>query len=210
MKKIMFLLASALFLNFASAQDKNENPDQIRTLFGNNQSNGGYGAFTVAYSKIDGSDAIVSGIRGGFIFHHALTIGAGGYGFINNINSYGSSDNPGLSLSGGYGGLLIEPIVWGKNPVHLSFPVLIGGGGVALVNLNDWENMGHHYPYDEVDYDTYFVIEPSAEVELNLARWFRLAAAVSYRYTSAIQIINTDENVLRGFNYGVTFKFGKF
>jgi hypothetical protein len=211
MRKYLLLLFLACLCLNALPQTNDENPDQIRTLFGNNQSNGGYGALTFAYSKIGGHDAFVSGARGGFIFHHGLTIGVGGYGFINNINSWGSSDNLGLSLSGGYGGLLIEPIVGGKNPVHVSFPILIGGGGVALLDLNSWDyTMNHHYPEDEIDYDSYFVIEPAVELELNLARWFRMAAAVSYRYTSDIQLVNTDANALCGFNYGMTFKFGKF
>jgi len=73
-----------------------------------------------------------------------------------------------------------------------------------------WEYWGQPQPGYEYDYDAFFVIEPAVELEFNLARFFRLAAAVSYRHTSEIQLAQTEKDALRGFNYGLTFKFGKF
>jgi hypothetical protein len=54
------------------------------------------------------------------------------------------------------------------------------------------------------------VVEPAIELEFNMARFFRMAATASYRYTSNITLFDTDEDVLRGLNFGLTFKFGKF
>ena len=216
MKKTNLLIILILAVSFARAQDQDSyRSDEVRTIFSKDKSNGGYGAFTVSYSNIGGYDALVTGGRGAFIFDHALAFGLGGYGFVNNLdydyyNSGSSSTNRNLSLVGGYGGFLIEPIIAGKSPVHLSFPILIGGGGVALVDTYNWDYWGQPQPGYEYDYDTYFVIEPAVELEFNLARFFRLAAAVSYRYTSDIQLQQTEKDALRGFNYGLTFKFGKF
>ena len=214
MKRIVILMLLVLVVSLAKAQDSSYENDQIRTVFSRNKSNGGYGAFTVGYSNIGGHDGLVTGGRGAFIFDHALAIGLGGYGFVNNLDYdyyHGSgSTNRELSLAGGYGGILIEPILAGKSPVHLSFPVLIGGGGVALVDMYGWEYWGQPSPGYEYDYDAFFVIEPGVELEFNLARFFRLAAVVSYRHTSEIQLAQTDADALRGFNYGLTFKFGKF
>lgn len=214
MKKTALFLVLILALTIAKAQDSYEN-DQVRTIFSKNQSNGGYGAFTVAYSNIGGHDGLVTGVRGAFIFDHALAIGFGGYGFVNNLDydyhhmGSGGGDNK-LSLAGGYGGFLLEPIIAGKSPVHVSFPILIGGGGVSLVDMYGWEDWGHDPEGYEYDYDTFFFVEPAVELEFNLARFFRMTAAVSYRYTSDIQLVQTEKDALRGFNYGVTFKFGKF
>jgi hypothetical protein len=209
MKRTGLLFIFILAISFAKAQDSYQN-DEIRTLFSKNQSIGGYGAFTMSYSNIDGYDAFVTGGRGAVIFDHALAIGLGGYGFVNNLDYDHYNNNRNLSLAGGYGGLLIEPIIAGKSPVHLSFPILIGGGGVALVDMYSWDYRGNPYPGYEYDYDAFFVIEPAVELEFNIARFFRLAAAVSYRFTSDIQLHQTDKDALRGFNYGLTFKFGKF
>lgn len=214
MKKITVFFVFILAVSMAKAQDSSYENDEVRTVFSRNKSNGGYGAFTVSYSNIGGHDALVTGGRGAFIFDHALAFGLGGYGFVNNLDYnyyHGSSNtNHDLSLAGGYGGFIIEPIIAGKSPVHLSFPILIGGGGVALVDMYGWEYWGQPQPGYEYDYDAFFVIEPAVELEFNLARFFRLAAAVSYRHTSEIQLAQTEKDALRGFNYGLTFKFGKF
>ncbi len=210
MKRTMLILALAMTFYLAGAQDKYQN-DEIRTVFSKSRSNGGYGAFTLAYSQIDGYDAFVTGGRGGFIFDHSFAIGLAGYGFVNNISThYYQNRVNDLSLAGGYGGLFIEPIVAGRSPVHLSFPILFGMGGISQVDLYNWDYWGPEDPIQNYDYDVYFVIEPAAELEFNLARFFRTAAFVSYRYTSNIQLYQFDKDVLNGFNFGLTFKFGKF
>ena len=204
MKQLSILIVLIILAGFANAQDNYYN-DEVQTIFSKNKSNGGYGALNIGYTQIDGHDALISGVRGAFIFDHSFAIGLGGYGFVNNLNSY-KYNNPRneYSIAGGYGGLFIEPIVWGKKPVHLSFPVLIGMGGVARVNNYVWD-------WDmEYNSDVFFVIEPAVELEFNLARFFRLALAASYRHTSDIELYQTDKNVLHGFNFGATFKFGKF
>ena len=206
----MFILALAMSFFLAKGQDSYQN-DEIKTVFSKNRSNGGYGAFSMAYSQIDGHDAFVAGGRGAFIFDHSFAIGLGGYGFVNNLDDhYNYYPNNELSLAGGYGGLVVEPIVAGRSPVHLSFPILLGMGGVSLVDLYEWDYYGPANPVRNYDYDVFFVIEPAMELEFNLARFFRTAAYVSYRYTSNIQIHDTDEDVLNGLNFGLTFKFGKF
>jgi len=219
MKKTGLLLFLILAISFAKAQDSYQN-DEVRTVFSKSKSNGGYGAFTISYSNIGGYDALVTGGRGAFIFDHVLAIGIGGYGFVNNLNyDYHHNQSEGvLSLAGGYGGFLIEPIIAGKSPVHVSFPILIGGGGVTLVDMYAWDYWGDPYYGNQYAYDAFFVFEPAVELEFNLARFFRLAAAVSYRYTSDINLFRTElgestqtsEDALRGFNFGLTFKFGKF
>ena len=213
MKKLGILLLVVLLVQVAQAQDDYNN--QVQTLFSSHKSNGWYGAFTMGYSQIDGRDALVSGARGAFVFDQKLAIGLGGYGFVNNLDYHSYyQDNPEqqFMLAGGYGGLIVEPIVAGRKAVHLSFPVLFGIGGVALVDNHgygwDW-NFDPYYSNTEYDNDVFFVIEPSAELEFNLTRWFRAAAYASYRFTSNIELYQTDTNVLDGFSFGMTFKFGK-
>ena len=112
-------------------------------------------------------------------------------------------------MAGGYGGIFIEPIVAGRKPMHFSFPVLFGIGGAALIENYGWNNWDSH-PFSELDHDVFLIVEPAVELEFNITRFFRTAASVSYRYTSNINLFETDEDVLRGFNFGLTFKFGKF
>ena len=211
MKKIMLLLILAVGASFAQAQNFFKNDDEVQTIFSRNKSNGGYGAITFGYTQIDGKDAFISGGRGAFIFDHSLAIGLAGYGFVNNLDYHTYYDSHPLdyTLAGGYGGIFIEPIVGGTKPVHVSFPVLFGLGGVALIEDYGWDYWEVH-PFNELDHDLFFVLEPAAELEFNLTRWFRIAASASYRFTSKIDLYDTDEDVLRGLNFGLTCKFGKF
>ena len=208
MKKLTMLLALALVVSFAFAQDDFTN-EEIKTIFSTPRVNGAYGAFSIGYTEIDGGDALISGARGGIIIDHSLGIGLDGYGFINNLDyhSYLNNDFPEYTLAGGYGGIFIEPILAGTKPVHLSFPILFGIGGVALIDDN---NSHWNHSYYDVDNDVFFVLEPAVELEFNMTRFFRAAITASYRYTSNLELIDTDPEVLRGFNFGATFKFGKF
>lgn len=215
MKQLSFVLVLVMAAFYAGAQDDYRN-DEVETIFTKRKSNGGYGAFSLGYSQIAGRDALISGARGAFIFDHSFAIGLGGYGFVNNLD-YSSyiHDNPEdrFMLAGGYGGLFIEPIIAGTKPVHVSFPILVGMGGIALVENSGWGwdwDIDPYHPGHEYDHDLFFVVEPGVELEFNLTRFFRAAAYASYRFTSEIELYETDDDVLNGFNFGMTFKFGKF
>lgn len=196
------------------AQEENRNEEEYRTLFGGSETtHGGYGGITVNYTQIDGKDAVLVGARGGWIINHGIVIGLGGYGFANDMSTQktinGYTDN--YTLAGGYGGLLIEPIIGAKWPVHVSIPILIGAGGVSYIN-NYWKpsDNPYHDPYYYENVDAYFVLEPGIEIELNMVKFMRLAVGGYYRYTSDIDLADTKADMLRGFSAGVTLKFGKF
>ena len=215
MKQLSIFLVLIITALYAGAQDDYRN-DEVETIFSKGRSNGGYGAFSIGYSQIDGRDALVTGARGAFIFDHSFAIGLGGYGFVNNLDyDHYNYDNPEdrFMLAGGYGGIFIEPILGGTKPVHLSFPILVGMGSIALVENDGWDWHWHDDRYDhwhEYDHDLFFVLEPAVELEFNVVRFFRASAYASYRFTSDIELYDTENDVLKGFNFGMTFKFGKF
>lgn len=205
----MFILLTFSFV-FAFAQEGGKN-DEIRTLSGQN-SLGFYGAATVAYSQMEAKDALVIGGRAGLIFNHSTALGLAGYGFFNNLDAYNLpvASDAWYSLAGGYGGIFIEPVLGATKPVHVSFPVLLGMGGAGLVRnvgLGTWED-----PFDieMPENDFFFVLQPGVDLEFNLASFFRLAATLSYRFTSKVELTGKTPDVLQGWNFGLTFKLGKF
>ncbi|MBN2480166.1 MAG: hypothetical protein JXB19_00365, partial [Bacteroidales bacterium] len=157
-------------------------------------------------------DAFVFGARGGILLGHLVSLGLGGSGFFNDLQ-YNSDLGADISLAGGYGGFFFEPILMPKLPVHVSFPVLMGVGGVSVVSVNDdefWEDT-----FSPEASDAYMVIEPGIEIEMNVTRFFRFCIGGYYRYTSEVTLEYPLGNqvpidILRGFSGGVTFKFGKF
>lgn len=220
MKKIFtMIVVLALVLPSLLAQEPEEegpqekqrqNPGQVQTLFDPHAGSGGYGAFTIGYTKINGQDALLMGGRGEWIIGHGFGLGLGGYGFINDP-IYDPIDDLNYSLAGGYGGLVMEPILFGWFPVHLSLPIMIGAGGVA--NTSYTANVYDPYEYWDgyvEEATAFFATEFGAEVEFNLVRFFRLALFGSYRYTSDIRMEGIPTNALRGWSAGMTFKFGSF
>ncbi len=208
MKQLALLLILVFAFQFGYSQDEYRDPDEMSTIFSKRRSNGGYGALSFGYTEIDGKDAFIAGARGGWIINHSIAIGLGGYGFVNDLD-YDNvfNDDHDYDLAGGYGGLFIEPIIGSKMPVHLSFPILFGIGGVSYIeDHNHWD----YWWSDDEHSDVFFVLEPAVEVELNMTRHFRLAITGSYRFTSDIEMLDTDPDILKGFTAGLVFKFGKF
>ena len=104
----------------------------------------------------------------------------------------------------------IEPILLPRSPVHFSFPVLLGAGGISFLSKDRDFNENFFE-----DFRAFLLIEPSAEIELNLTKYFRLAFGASYRLPTLFNFGQTgtyiiDVESLRTFSYMVTFKFGKF
>lgn len=232
-KTILTLLMAFFSVVFLQAQN---NDEEMKLLFNKKDksgdkekiANGGYGALTFGYTQIDGKDAMVIGARAAWIANHHFALGLAGRGFFNNFNSneyydptYNPNYDPNYALAGGYGGILLEPIVAPNYPVHVSFPVLIGAGGVSATPTN-WQNVDYYNQY-YYGTDAYFVLEPGVDVEFNITKFFRIALGASYRYTSDVYLqykylndldetvyVNVPKDALRGFNFDFSLKFGWF
>lgn len=210
-KLILFIIVVAVAIpTFAQYDEPEKKSGEIQTLMGKDNAFGGYGALSFRYGEIDNRDAFEFGARGAMIIGHMMAIGIGGAGFFTDVK-YDQFTQEDLSLAGGYGGFFFEPIILPKYPVHVSFPILIGAGGLSVVSQDDdpFEDS-----WDSEASDAFMVIEPGIEVELNVTRFFRFAVGAHYRYTTDVDINDTNYDVptdiLRGFSGGVTFKFGRF
>lgn len=234
MKTKTFITLLLAFFVFAGLQAQDED---MKMLFNKKDkpekeagkmANGGYGSFSFGWTQIDGKDAIILGGRAAWIANHRFALGLAGKGFFNNFDSnryydtgYNPNYDPEYSLAGGYGGIFFEPIVAPMSPVHVSFPILIGAGGVTATPAN-WNSVDY---YDNYYYnaDAFFVFEPGVDVEFNITKFFRIALGGSYRFTSDIYLqhkylndldetvyVNIPKDAMRGFNLDISFKFGWF
>ena len=224
MKKFFLIWTVCLLSGMVAVAQDYEDEPQMRTVFSGPEvsSLGGYGALDVGYTSIDGLDALLLGARGAVVDNHSLALGLGGKAFISQTvyDSYLQND---YEYIGGYGGFIFEPIIKWDQPVHLSIPVLIGAGGIGyLRHWGDYEN-DFEDEYSDEDSYAFFVLEPGVEVEFNLVSWMRVAVYGSYRLTSNVKLdyknavtdVNAPSSIaspdlLRGFNAGLIFKFGKF
>lgn len=210
----MIFTIVVLFFASNSLKAQDEQKGEMQTLFGQEKITfGGYGASRITLSSFDNKDLWLVGGRGGVIINHCFVIGGGGYGIVNspryNNFAIGGTTYPSAYLQGGYGGLLLEGIFWSRKLVHFSVPVLIGAGNLFFTNQR----------YPDTDWDpnilenansAFFVIEPGIEVELNVVRFMRLAAGISYRFAPSAELPNIASNVFNSLNVSLLLKFGSF
>lgn len=217
---ILTLIVTATMLTgLVNAQNENTaGEENMQTVFGSNSNAvGGYLSLGLGNTMINDNNAMLGQFRLAARLGHSFSIGIAGNGFSDRI--YGLNyDRPELStdgyyIEGGYGGILLEPVFAPSFPVHLSFPVLIGAGGVAFCNDQeefDWDDWEYDTENNVIDRAAYFVIEPGVELEFNLARYVRMGAGVSYRFTSGFKVMDEREHLLNGLTCSLNFKLGVF
>lgn len=211
MKHFLYtIILSSLFIPVMAQQTikiNEHNNSQVKTLFKPEKRDGFYIGSSIGYSPIDNTNGLVASSRFGWIMDRWCAFGLTGSGFVNNIDKFNynyAMSNDVLFLGGVYGGFFIEPILAPMKPVHLSFPIMVGGGGAI-----SFSDVYYSSPTDFSE-DVFFVVEPAVELEVNFARWIRVAAFVSYRYTSDINIKNVSVDALRNYTTGISLKLGWF
>jgi hypothetical protein len=207
-----FAAANAQNTQDASTQTAPPQESSTEVLFSGNTRFGGYGGPVVKFSPFKGQLATWVGGYGGVLIDGTLFIGGGGYGMTSNIAADPSIAN-GYSVGVGYGGAMIEYIGNSDKLLHYGVSLLIGGGIADYIYRPADGFSNRVIPRGNSPYApaTYFVLEPGAYAEVNLARWFRIAAGVSYRYAnggnSLPGITGADLSNVSG---NLIFKFGRF
>ncbi len=104
----------------------------------------------------------------------------------------------------GYGGLVVEPVLFHRRPFHITFPTIIGVGGV---------NYGYPLPGSDsndrrskVAGQAFFALEPGMEIEVTLVRHFRIGFGASYLYTTDLNLPETRPDALRTIMYRLLLK----
>jgi hypothetical protein len=193
MKKILFSLL-IVFTCTLMAQE---------TLFSGTVTHGGFGAPEIKFTQIGDNFGVLVGGKGGWIINHIFVIGGGGYGLVNNIPTNNIINNERMNLNFGYGGLILEYIQDWDKLLHYSFSALIGGGALSF---RDRRN----HQLEDSDITSFFIVEPGANAEVNIASFFRLNAGISYRLIPSVNFDRFNEQNMSGLAINLTFKFGKF
>lgn len=195
MKRLAVVLLCVAAAN-ASAEDE--------TLVQGPIESGGFGGPVVKFSAIQDDFALFIGGRGGWIINHTFTVGGGGYGLVNEIESeyWAHEGYDDVVIHMGYGGLILEYVHMPRKLIHLSVAALVGGGGFGF-HERVWR-----YDWDESD--AFFVTEPEVNLMLNVTEHFRIGLGASYRYVTGVNLEGIEDSDLSGFCGNLTLKFGRF
>lgn len=210
MKKTVLLLLTSILMGVSGYSQTDGSTDNgIKTLFGEKpRSHGGYIGLGVGYTQLDGIDAFTTTFRGAWIINHGFAIGISATGFSNDLYVNHASGSDYRSLQGGFGGLMLQPIVAPKFPIHVSFPVTLGAGGVAALSSHYYDAFDATWYVEDEGY--FFLVEPGIDVELNLVKFIRVSFGASYRYTTPLVVDGYGSDAMRGFAGNFTLSFGKF
>ncbi len=191
---IVLMMCLAAFSAFA----------QEETLIEGDVESGGFGGPVVKFTSMNGEAGILVGGRGGWIINHVFILGGGGYGLANNVNAKVLGPNGERYLNFGYGGVELEYVSRPARLLHLSYMVLIGGGGVS------WRDENMRVGSMNPESDTFFILEPEVNVTLNVTQYFRISGGVSYRYITGSSSAASSNPDLSGPSGVIVFRFGKF
>ncbi len=221
MRRIVLLACALICLSPCMAQDDYyySDPDkdqaQVKTLFNRKALITGFGAFDMKLAEVLDQTSFWIGLSGGVTLDHKLIIGLGGYGLTSEIKYEYPETGQLLDLTGGYGGLLLGFNLAHQEVLHVTFPVLIGAGGLDATNdvtFRPNANPDVIVPPNgfRVDATNFFVLEPGILMELNLTTWFRFGLGGQYRFIQGINLEGVTDDNFRSWVASCSFKFGKF
>mgnify|MGYP005841030691 CR=1 FL=1 len=159
-----------------------------------------FGGVVIKFSELNDRFACLIGGRGAFVFNHFFAIGGGGYGLANPITVHTQYPLREYYMDFGYGGLIVEFIFGSRKLVHFGVNTLIGGGSLCYRN-------SYYEPWYD---DGFFVLEPGAELTLNVTRCFRIDLGGSYRYIYGTDLDGISDAILSSASCYLTLKFGRF
>lgn len=212
MNKIITFLLFVITISSAYAQKKKDK-DYVEFDDRKNVVHGVYLGFNVHYGQIDNRDTAFGNFKLAYVANRKIEVGFGGTVFFNERDN----DRPDLfngdkiAMLGAYGGLHLEPILFGKRFISVSFPVLVGGGVVGYFGNNfsdDYEDIDDDIK--EEDFDKYFIVEPGINILYNFSRYTQLETGFRYRFTSDYNQPLYKTGNINGFSVGVGLKIGIF
>lgn len=187
MKTRTALLTIAAFLCLAITS----NAQRTETVFGRGglQFSGVWGAWSYNYSSYNDDFVYVRGGYGGLEFNRTVLIGYAGYSFRDEAEV----DDFNQTFDLNYNGLYLAVYPNSRKVVHPRFAVIIGGGETRFEDGRD---------------DNVFIVQPSAGLEVNVTKWFKLGLEGGYRFVTNNDIPEVEDGDLSAPFGQLNLKFG--
>jgi hypothetical protein len=172
-----------------------------------NTIHGVYLGLSTYYGEIEGKSTYLVGGKIAYVANKQFEIGFAGVGFYSDQKSQGIFLSEGMY--GGYAGLHLEPIFFGKHKFNLAIPILIGGGAVGYID----QSINDFIEFEDIDIEEwgeYFVFEPGLSLQYNISRFIQVEAGIKYRLSSNLNLYPGSIKNINGISGGIGVKFGVF
>ena len=211
---LLFIASAGIWAQSDSIKAQKKPKYESQTIFNTNKGLGGFIGFNTKFTQVNGAPTLFSGAEIDLVIGHAFNFGFEGYGMVqpvksNNVNTNG---NP-TYLNMGYGGVHLEPVLWSDKLVHLTLPLHLGMGGIAETKhsyLSDYYYDNDFTDDDLLHTDFFMVAEPGAMAELNVFRFMRIGAGISYRFVNGVDLANQNNADIGGLAGNFSLRLGWF
>lgn len=189
---------------------------EIQTLFGRGSSTSGYLAIANKFTTINGDYANLSEVYGGVFINRRWLVGMGFAASTNDIRvpqQHSVSPLQPMTYQYGQGGLMLERVIKSNRSIHLVINMFSGVGFTAQYHRPQWDEWDDWDDFDDIsshDQNWFYVLEPGAQLEMNLFRWLRFSPGISYRKTYGSNGLGLSDNDLSNLSYNLTLKIGGF
>lgn len=190
MKKLIFLMLVLSFFTGFNLLNAQGNGDSTKYLFSEETVFSGFGSPIVEFSSVNKQFAVCLGGGGALMINKTLFIGGYFEGLAtihnrNDLQTIVDDENPGISFE--HGGIWLGYIHNHKKAIHGGLSMKLGWGEIELVD-GEGGNPDSDYDYT----DRIFNIQPQAELEMNLTKWFKVNVGIGYRIVTGINATYPD------------------
>ena len=161
---------------------------------------GAYLSADANIGRLNGTNHVLAGADIGVLLNHRFSLALTGEGLVNGDEDDASSTTDDR-LRFGYGGISLGYVIAPTSMLHYVADVTVAGGSVRHKTDE---------PNTDDDGDHIFVLQPSISAEVNLSRYFRAAAGVSYRAVSGVNLSGLSNADLSGIALRLVVRAGRF
>ena len=178
------------------------------------------------YGSLAGQFTPMAGVSAMLHINKKWGIGVAGYRTVNNFTPTALNANSLLNLNVMYGGLKLEYTPNPNAPIHVSFPLLIGGGMAKVDSATNYKNEFDRFGGKDRDKNggkemngrstNFWVIQPGINIEANVIRFLKIYVEASYRLMPSVNTETTTAlptptaSQLSGLNLSAGVKLGLF
>jgi len=206
---LLLVLGTVFMANAQEEQSTDDQEDYVEFNDRNNVVHGVYLGLSGRFGEIDGKDSFMGGFKVAYVANQQFEVGFAANFLYSEQNVFNTQNGINEDLIGGYGGLHLEPILFSKSRVNLSFPLLMGAGAVGYVDGTYIDN-DMDIELSEDDAAVLFVLEPGVNVLFNINRYLQIEAGVKYRFSNKIDLASSPVERINGFSAGMGLKIGVF
>lgn len=210
------MMVAFLAINF-SAQAQ----DTTRTLiqFVKPQTIGLYVAPEFSYGQLRGDMTTFGGATAMFVMNKKWAIGATAQMSTN--DAFVPKAVSPLAVKAGWGGVKLEYTPKPDALIHVSFPLMIGGGEASADSVHTSNDNGNDHNKDvygikendtNQNSNSFVVVQPGIHLEANLLRYAKIYVGADYRlsFLTSNQTALLAANTLQGFSISAGLKMGLF